>query len=515
MSVSPAPLSTVSRSTTAARPASRISPATVVTFAVVALFVGMRLWRLTDFALDGDEIFSLQLARDNWRDLFAAAAQDAIHPPLLYVLLKLWTSVGGESLLWLRLFPVTVSVLCLLPVFALCRDLNIAPAARNLAIAIVAVHPYAMYYSQHLRMYCLLMLAALLSAWRFERYLDRASVRNLALLGAANLFVGYTQYYGWCIVLLEFAYLLWKSRLRNALAFLVATVPVVILFSPWAWYAGKVLHARGLEQNLGWISRPTFGELNWFWVDLTGFAEFGGNATDHVLAVLILFVLCYRRYGEPRVHWLMLLWIAPAPIAFAVSEWLPQSIWGHRHLLFTIWPFFLLLADAVFRMPRLVSYAVMAAAGIWGVYAAAFHATDNRKLPWDVLTLAMLDAEHTSAPRIPIYAIDPYLHYPIEFYLDCLKTGRGGPLGPRLSSRDDAAGLAVKAERFNAVKTDNISQLDSQKTGSYFWVAWTDSSWHESLTPPQILERRGCRAGAQISQRDNFHAVMMAPMECP
>ncbi len=493
----------------------RLQPATIATVAVVALFVGMRLWRITDFALDGDEIFSIQLARDNWRDLFAAAAQDAIHPPLLYVLLKLWTGLGGESLLWLRLFPVTASVLCLFPVFALCRDLKISPAARNLAIGIVAVHPYAMYYSQHLRMYCLLMLAALLSAWRFERYLDNASVRNLVLLSAANLFLGYTQYYGWCVVLLEFVYLPWKSRVKNAGAFLLATAAVAILFSPWAWYAGKVLHARGLAQNLGWISRPTFGELNWFWVDLTGFAEFGGNATDHVLAVLILFLLCYRRYSEPRVHWLMLLWIAPAPIAFVLSQWLPQSIWGHRHLLFTIWPFFLLFADAVCRMPRLVSYTVMAAAGVWGVYAAAFHSTDNRKLPYDVLTLAMLDAEHTSTARIPIYAIDPYLHYPIQFYLDCLKDGRGGPLGPRLSSRGDAADLAVKAGRFHAVKADNVSELDSGKTSSYFWVAWTDSSWHQPLTPPRMLERRGCRAGQVISQRDNYHTVMMAPITCP
>ncbi len=185
------------------RTAARISPATIAAVAVVALYAGMRLWRATDFALDGDEIFSVQLARDSWRELFAAAAQDAIHPPLLYVLLKLWIGIGGESLLSLRLFPVTATVLCLFPVFALCRDLKIPPAARNLAIAIVAVHPYALYYSQHLRMYSLLMLAGLLSAWRFERYLDRASVRNLALLSAANLFLGYTQYYGWCVVLLN------------------------------------------------------------------------------------------------------------------------------------------------------------------------------------------------------------------------------------------------------------------------------------------------------------------------
>ncbi len=375
-----------------------LRPAAIATVLVVGLFIAMRLWRITDFALDGDEIFSVQLATASWHDLFAKAVQDAIHPPLLYVLLKFWIGVGGDSLLWLRLFPVTASVLCLVPVFALCRDLEISPAARNLAIAVVAVHPYAMYYAQHLRMYSLLMLAALLSAWLFERYLDNASVQNLVWLGAANVFLGYTQYYGWCVVLLEFVYLCWRRR--NPVPFLLTTLPAVLLFAPWVWLAGQVLHARGLAQNLGWITRPNFGELNWFWVDLTGLAEFRDIAgTNAVLAVMLLFLLCYRRYGEPRVQWLMLLWVAPAPIAFAVSQWLPQSIWGHRHLLFAIWPFVLLFADAVWRMPRIMSYAVTGMIAVWAVYAMQFHATDNRKLPWDILTMNMLDSDQIDNAR--------------------------------------------------------------------------------------------------------------------
>lgn len=470
---------------------------------------------MTDLALDGDEIFSINLARASWHNLLAGAVDDAVHPPLLYVLLKLWMGVGGDSLFWLRLFPVTASVLCLLPVFAMCRDLNISPAARNLAIGIVAVHPYALYYSQHLRMYCLLMLAGLLSSWRFERYLYRASTRNLVLLSTANLFLAYTQYYGWCVVLLEFVYLLWKSRLKNVFAFLLATLPVAILFAPWAFYAGQVLHHRGLGPNLGWISRPMLAELNWFWVELTGFAEFYGNwyPAKLALCVLIPFVLFYRRYAEPRVHWLMLLWIAPAPIAFAVSQWLPASIWGYRHLLFAIWPFVLLLADAVWRMPRLISYPAIVVIAAWGAYAAAYHATENRKLPFDVLVLAMLDAEHSPSHYIPLYSIDPFLHYPIEFYLDSLAKGHPGPLGPRIASHSqrERAELADKAERFESFRADSIDEAKE----SYFWVAWSDADRHDQLTPPQLLERRGCRAGAEISQHDNYHAVRMTPITCP
>ena len=471
----------------------------------------MRLWRITGFALDGDEIFSVQLATASWHELFAKAVQDAIHPPLFYALLKLWIGIGGDSLFWLRMFTVTASMLCLFPLFPLCRDLEISPAARNFAIAIVAVHPYALYYSQHLRMYSLLMLAGLLSAWRFERYWGEASVRNLVWLGAVNAFLGYTQYYGWCVVLLEFGYLLWKRR--NPMPFLISTLPAVIVFVPWAVAAGRVLHGRGLQQNLGWISRPNLGDLNWFWIDLTGFSEFPSVGIRGTIALLLLFVLTYRRSNEPRVHWLMLLWVAPAPIAFVISQWLPQSIWGHRHLLIAIWPLFLLFADSMFRAPRWVTYAAMAGAAAWGVSAINFHAEDNRKLPWDVLTLNMLDSDRSSAPHVPIYAIDPYLHYPIGFDLEALRTGHTEMLGPRVTSRRDAARLPAKAARFESIQRDNVGQIPLAP-GAYFWVGWTDSSWHEKLTPPEILEQHGCEGGPEISQFDSSHRVWLAPIQC-
>ena len=166
----------------------------------------------------------------------------------------------------------------------------------------------------------------------------------------------------------------------------------------------------------------------------------------------------------------MLLWIAPAPIAFAVSQWLPQSIWGHRHLLFAIWPLFLLFADAVWRMPRFITYPVVALAAVWGFYAMEFHAADNRKLPWDVLTMNMLDQEQSKTRKnIPIYAIDPYLHYPIGFDLDSLKSGDLGPLGPRVTSRPDTAKLPAKAARFEAIKTDSIEQISAGSKSTSGW----------------------------------------------
>src|SRR5437764_10434017 len=89
--------------------------------ALLALYVAARLWRLTASCLWFDEIFSVHAARHTWSGLWRFAAADLIHPPLFYALLKLWTEAGGESLLWLRLFPALTSIAALVPLLLLAR----------------------------------------------------------------------------------------------------------------------------------------------------------------------------------------------------------------------------------------------------------------------------------------------------------------------------------------------------------------------------------------------------------
>src|SRR5687768_7886557 len=81
----------------------------------VIVFVVARFWQLTSSCLWFDEIFSVHAARHGWAQLFSFVAADIIHPPLFYVLLKLWTGIGGESLLWLRLLPAITSIAAIVP----------------------------------------------------------------------------------------------------------------------------------------------------------------------------------------------------------------------------------------------------------------------------------------------------------------------------------------------------------------------------------------------------------------
>ena len=88
--------------------AGALDPREMIVWALlVALFLGVRLWRLDASCLWFDEVFSVHAARHGWGELLEFVALDLIHPPLFYLLLKVWMAVvgGGEPVWWQRLFP--------------------------------------------------------------------------------------------------------------------------------------------------------------------------------------------------------------------------------------------------------------------------------------------------------------------------------------------------------------------------------------------------------------------------
>lgn len=485
-------------------------PSLLLTILLVIGFVIMRLWRLTAASLDGDEICSLVLINGSWYDLLTHAIKEATHPPLFYVLLKLWVAIVGESLLWLRLLPAIISILCLIPFFALCRILEIRPVARNLALGIAAVHPYAIFYSQHLRMYCLFMLAGLVSAWCFERYLQTPSSGRLLVLSLANFAVICTHYYGWMIIGFEFLFLLWQRRRWIPMA--VGVLLTAILFSPWAWMVGRVLYAGGMEEKLGWISKPGLMDLAWFFMDLTGCVNSFNAAvaiSAATLAVVAILLFAYRGSCQAGMRRLAVLALAPVILLFVASEWL--SLWGHRHLIFTFWPFILVLADCLSRLPRRAIFAVIMLVVFWAYVALEFHRNDDLKLPWDTLTVSLLDQEHSTSGHVSLYSIDRDLHFPLWFYTECLRTGNLGPFGPHLGPRADISELAAKAARFEIEKVRSLDPLP----GQYFWIAYSDSNWKGLSAAEHTLNEHHCRKGDAISARDHFHYATLVPVRCP
>jgi hypothetical protein len=347
-------------------------PHAIAFFLILAVYITTRLWDLTFFGLFSDEIFSVWLAGNSWREMMALVVEDVVHPPLFYLLLKLWVIAGGNSLLWMKLFPVIISVAAIIPLYLLCRELRLNAATINFTLALMAVNEYLITYSQELRMYSLEMMLTLTSMWLFASFFnsERAALKLQAALLATNLLLVYTHYYGWLIVSIEFLFLLLWNR-QKLLSFSVAVAALIICFSPWAYAVSQAAITKGgLAGNLGWNRPPDFEHFNTYFAMLAGGLEerwkyFGANLERMVSAfpkLALLFSLPALLWGWRAVTgsrgksqsitfwWLAMLSFLPAVISYWASHALPQSIWAVRYLIISAPTFMMLLAIACMRL---------------------------------------------------------------------------------------------------------------------------------------------------------------------
>src|SRR5688572_15630524 len=234
--------------------------------ALGVVYAAVRLWHLEDSCLWFDEIFSVHAAEHTWNSLFWFVAQDLIHPPLFYVVLKFWIGLGGESVYWLRLLPVAFSVLAVAPFLYLCRELKLPREVTILALMFLAVNGSLIKYTQTVRMYSMLMFLSLLSMWLFARYFNRG--KSFIWLVIANILLVYTHYFGWLVIGSEVIALLIFQRIKWRR--MVTMVAIVFAsFLPWiiaVWRAAS--GGSEVGQNIGWMSRPKLYEMMTFLFDL-------------------------------------------------------------------------------------------------------------------------------------------------------------------------------------------------------------------------------------------------------
>jgi mannosyltransferase len=262
---------------------------------VILIAFAVRFHHLGTQSLWNDEGNSLRLAQRGIGDLIAAAGRD-IHPPGYYLALKGWMALAGQSEFSLRALSALAGVLTVAVTVALGRAL-FSRAAGIMAGLLVALSPFAVYYSQETRMYALLGLFSAASMWVFVGWMKQITRRGvlqyaptkrpslgvrllaLALINAAGL---YTQYsFPFTMIAQGVVFALWMARqsptvARRALSgYTLANLITLLLFLPWlptAW--DQVTHwprtgvdlalAEQLRTVSGWITYGnTAGEVAW------------------------------------------------------------------------------------------------------------------------------------------------------------------------------------------------------------------------------------------------------------
>ena len=404
----------------------------IAILALIVVYLGVRLWRLTVSCLWFDEIFSVHAAEHDWSSLFFFVSQDLIHPPLFYVLLKIWIAIGGESLFWLRLLPVLLSALALVPFIYLCRDLKLKTPVTLLSLAFIAVNGSLIKYAQEVRMYSLLLLMSLLSMWLFARYFSRG--KSFASLVIVNVLLVYTHYFGWLVVGTEVAAILVFQRIKW-LRITAMTGMVLASFVPWliaVWRAAS--GGAELSQNIGWMTRPGLRELRTFALDLIEPFYFQASSVEPpaiyfvsvpimliCLTAVTIYLINWKREDEKRTTCVLALFaLVPFVFVFAASWLLPQSIWGTRHLIIVFAPIFLLISLSVSKIAiNALRYAAYSAITIF-IFAGFINYARTPSstfiwCSWEPLAKQWIKAPHYSSQPKKLYVFEDLAAYHFWF----------------------------------------------------------------------------------------------------
>lgn len=180
-----------------------------------------------------DESYSVLLAKQSVLDIFRLTGVDA-HPPLYYLLLKLWCGLFGWSELALRSLSALLSALTVGVAALLLRRLfSVKVVLVSLPFLVFA--PYWLRYGYEIRMYALAGLIGALASWALLRAVDTKTDRRrwavYALLVAAGM---YTLYVTAVIWLAHFVWLLSQDRRRIIRQpWFLAYVAAAALFLPY------------------------------------------------------------------------------------------------------------------------------------------------------------------------------------------------------------------------------------------------------------------------------------------
>ncbi|WP_298910151.1 glycosyltransferase family 39 protein [uncultured Nostoc sp.] len=97
--------------------------------------------------------------------IMTLAKEDSLHPPLYYIIARLWMEIFGNSVTAIRSLSVFISLLVFPCVYWLCRELfNVPLSVPGVAIALMAISPIHLVYAQEAQEYILWLVTILLSS---------------------------------------------------------------------------------------------------------------------------------------------------------------------------------------------------------------------------------------------------------------------------------------------------------------------------------------------------------------
>jgi uncharacterized membrane protein len=184
-------------------------------------------------AVDEVARFQRASARPVSATLQSLATEDSEHPPLYFVLTRWWMRTAGDSAQSIRGLSVLFGVAALPLIWWLAREMFPGQATASISVALMAVSPFFVQYSQEARQYTLWTATVLAATAALLRALRSTTYSAWALYAAASVVGLYTQFL-FVLVLAAHAVSVAICHRGSTRRFSAAVVAAAVAFGPWA-----------------------------------------------------------------------------------------------------------------------------------------------------------------------------------------------------------------------------------------------------------------------------------------
>lgn len=255
-------------------------------------------------------VFSIEDSRktldtENYIDNFSLLIQHEGHPPLYFILQKIWSYVFGYSELAIRSFPVICGLAFFLVLYSIIKFKSKKDNTASLFLVIALVNPFLFYFFSEARMYALGMLFAILTFYFWMKLQSASNKKSkhfiFYILFATALL--YTHYYG----VFFLTTLIFIDILKNGFSKIIikSSLPV-LFFMPWMIVVKKQLSFHSNHWTDG-----SFSLLKSLEVFLNGITELFFSPVsspyvfEQVMAIGIITFLFILHFLGKKKYWII------------------------------------------------------------------------------------------------------------------------------------------------------------------------------------------------------------------
>ena len=384
--------------------------------ALAAMVAGgaiLRLLFLGGESLWLDEAFSVTISRRGLLDLLRMVVRTDAHPPLYYLVLKLWMGFGSSET-HVRLLSALFSIAAIPVMYAVAVALYGDRRIGLLSALILAISPFQIWYAQEARMYAMLTFLVLLSAYFYIRALQDGEPRDWAGYSIATALALYTDNGAiWYLGVVALFYLLsLRSFPGRFLGWFVSNAGVVLMYMLWVpsllWQTARV------TENF-WLPPPTFQTVLGTFLDFLSF-----NFPLVELGLLYMALILVWAYIVPGRDWqrrLLSLWLF-LPLVISLSLSLRQPIFLSRNLIIASLGFALLIASTIWRFrSRTATLVLLLPLVVMNLVSVVYNLGWEQKEDWRAVARHVARATMKKPGGLVVF-LPSYAEIPFTYYFE-------------------------------------------------------------------------------------------------